>query len=69
MHIPDAFIPIWQGGIYWIIALVFVILALRWAKNEMSEEKLPLVAVLAAGIFATPVIQSCRFPWEQAVTW
>lgn len=59
MHIPDAFIPIWQGGIYWIIALVFVILALRWAKNEMSEEKLPLVAVLAAGIFA---LQSFNLP-------
>ena len=59
MHIPDAFIPIWQGAIYWIIALVFVALALRWAKNEMSEEKLPMVAVLAAGIFA---IQSFNLP-------
>jgi len=59
MHIPDAFIPIWQGAIYWIIALVFVALALRWAKNEMSEEKLPLVAVLAAGIFA---LQSFNLP-------
>jgi cobalt/nickel transport system permease protein len=52
MHIPDAFIPIPQGIVYWVIALVFVALALRWAKDEMSEEKIPLVAVLAAGIFA-----------------
>jgi cobalt/nickel transport system permease protein len=52
MHIPDAFIPIWQGAIYWAIALIFVYLSLRWAKNELNEEKLPLVAVLAAGIFA-----------------
>jgi len=59
MHIPDAFIPIWQGAIYWIIALVFVALALKWAKNEMNEEKLPLVAVLAAGIFA---LQSFNLP-------
>jgi cobalt/nickel transport system permease protein len=59
MHIPDAFIPIWQGAIYWIIALVFVALALRWARDEMSEEKLPLVAVLAAGIFA---LQSFNLP-------
>ncbi|WP_048145201.1 cobalt transporter CbiM [Methanosphaerula palustris] len=51
-HIPDAFIPIDQGVVYWIIALVFVALALRWAKNELTEEKIPLVAVLAAGIFA-----------------
>ena len=59
MHIPDAFIPIWQGAIYWIIALIFVTLALRWARNEMSEEKIPLIAVLAAGIFA---LQSFNLP-------
>lgn len=59
MHIPDAFIPLWQGAIYWVIALVFVALALRWAKNEMSEEKLPMVAVLAAAIFA---LQSFNLP-------
>ncbi|MDD1702203.1 MAG: cobalt transporter CbiM [Methanoregula sp.] len=52
MHIPDAFMPIWQGAIYWIIALVFIMLALRWAKNEMTEEKIPIVAVLAAAVFA-----------------
>jgi len=59
MHIPDAFIPIWQGAIYWIIALIFIALALRWARNEMNEEKLPLVAVLAAAIFA---LQSFNLP-------
>ena len=59
MHIPDAFIPIPQGIVYWVIALVFVALALRWAKDEMSEEKIPLVAVLAAGIFA---LQSFNLP-------
>lgn len=52
MHIPDAFMPIWQGAIYWIIALIFVALALRWAKREMTEEKIPVVAVLAAAVFA-----------------
>ena len=52
MHIPDGFFPISQALVYWIIALVFIALSLRWAKREMSEEKVPLVAVLAAGIFA-----------------
>ena len=52
MHIPDGFIPISQAIVYWIIALVFIMLSLRWARREMSEEKVPLVAVLAAGIFA-----------------
>jgi cobalt/nickel transport system permease protein len=59
MHIPDAFIPIPQGIIYWVVALIFVALALRWAKDEMNEEKIPLVAVLAAGIFA---LQSFNLP-------
>ena len=52
MHIPDGFFPITQAILYWLIALVFIALSLRWAKREMSEEKVPLVAVLAAGIFA-----------------
>lgn len=52
MHIPDGFFPLPQAAMYWIVALVFILLSLRWAKREMSEEKVPLVAVLAAGIFA-----------------
>ena len=52
MHIPDGFFPISQALIYWSIALIFIFLSLRWARSEMSEEKVPLVAVLAAGIFA-----------------
>ncbi len=52
MHIPDGFIPILQCVVYWIIALVFIALALRWARKELSEEKVPIVAVLAAAIFA-----------------
>jgi len=59
VHIPDAFIPLPQAIIYWIIALIFVALALRWAKNELSEDRIPLVAVLAAGIFA---IQAFNLP-------
>lgn len=59
MHIPDAFIPLSQGAIYWIGALVFIALSLRWARKEMTEEKIPLVAVLAAGIFA---IQAFNLP-------
>ncbi|HNQ26065.1 MAG TPA: energy-coupling factor ABC transporter permease, partial [Methanoregulaceae archaeon] len=43
MHIPDAFIPLPQAAVYWIIALIFIALALRWARRELSEEKIPLV--------------------------
>ena len=59
MHIPDSFIPLSQAAIYWVIALVFIALSLRWARKEMTEDKIPLVAVLAAGIFA---IQAVNIP-------
>ncbi|MDD4299028.1 MAG: cobalt transporter CbiM [Methanomicrobium sp.] len=59
MHIPDAFIPLPQAAVYWIIAVIFIALALKWARNELDEEKMPLIAVLAAGIFA---IQAFNLP-------
>lgn len=59
MHIPDAFIPLPQAAIYWIIALVFLALAVKWARSEINEDKIPLIAVLAAGIFA---LQSFNLP-------
>jgi cobalt/nickel transport system permease protein len=62
MHIPDAFIPIGQALVYWVIALVFIVLALRWARRSMGEEKVPLVAVLAAGIFAIQAL-NIPIPW------
>jgi cobalt/nickel transport system permease protein len=62
VHIPDAFLPLDQAIVYWIVALVFIVLSLRWAKNEMSEERVPLVAVLAAGIFAIQAM-NIPIPW------
>jgi len=62
VHIPDAFIPMGQALIYWIIALIFIALALRWARRSMEEEKIPLVAVLAAGIFAIQAL-NIPIPW------
>ncbi len=62
MHIPDAFIPLPQAALYWIIALIFIALSLRWARKELSEEKIPLVAILAAGIFAIQAV-NIPIPW------
>ena len=62
MHIPDAFIPMGQALVYWVIALIFIALALRWARRSMGEEKVPLVAVLAAGIFAIQALD-IPIPW------
>jgi len=32
MHIPDAFIPLDQAFVYWIIVLPFIALSIRWAR-------------------------------------
>lgn len=57
MHIPDFLfgysgigVPI--GIIFWIIALVFIVLAIKWARENLDESKIPILAVIAAGIFA-----------------
>jgi cobalt/nickel transport system permease protein len=59
MHIPDSFIPLNQAIIYWVIALPFIIMSMKWAKNELDEMKVPIFAALAAGIFA---IQAMNIP-------
>jgi len=59
MHIPDGFIPLWQCAIYYVIALFFVYFAGRWSRNNLNEKNIPLLAVLAAGIFA---IMSMNIP-------
>ncbi|KKG13014.1 cobalt transporter CbiM, partial [Methanosarcina sp. 2.H.T.1A.15] len=59
MHIPDSFIPLGQAVIYWVIALPFIIMSMRWARKELDEMKVPILAALAAGIFA---IQAMNIP-------
>ena len=59
MHIPDGFIPFWQCAIYYIILIVALYFASKWARNNLDEKRIPLLAVLAAGIFA---IMSMNMP-------
>jgi cobalt/nickel transport system permease protein len=59
MHIPDGFIPLWQCAIYWAIAIIALIFAFKWGRKNLSEKNIPLMAVLAAGIFA---IMSMNIP-------
>lgn len=59
MHIPDGFIPLWQCGIYYIITILALYFSLNWAKKNLDEKMVPLMAVLAAGIFA---IMSLNIP-------
>lgn len=59
MHIPDGFIPLWQCAIYYVILIVALYLSLQWARKNLDEKLVPLMAVLAAGIFA---IMSLNIP-------
>lgn len=59
MHIPDGFIPFWQCAIYYVILIVALYFAGKWARENLDEKRIPLLAVLAAGIFA---IMSMNMP-------
>lgn len=56
MHIPDTFIPLGQAAFYWIISILFIARAVKWARNDMTENMIPLFGILAAGIFVLQTI-------------
>jgi cobalt/nickel transport system permease protein len=62
MHIPDGFLPLGQAAIYYIITIVALYFALQWAKNNLDERRVPLMAVLAAFIFAIQAM-NIPIPW------
>lgn len=59
MHIPDGLMEPLILAVGWVIALVAVALALRILNKRIEEKHIPLMAVLAAGIF---VAQMLNFP-------
>ena len=59
LHVPDGFIPIWQCVIYYIILIVALYFSGKWAVKKLDYKRIPLMAVLAAGIFA---IMSMNIP-------
>lgn len=61
MHIPDGFLGM-TWPIYWIIALIAVGYSLKWARENLDERNVPLLAVLAAGIFAIQAM-NIPIPW------
>ena len=59
MHITDGFIPIAQCLVYYVILIVALYFSVKWARSNLDEKHIPLLAVLAAGIFA---IMSMNMP-------
>ena len=62
MHIPDGFIPLWLCAIYYVIVIIALYFSLNWAKKNLDERTAPLMAVLAAGIFAI-MSMNIPIPW------
>ena len=62
MHIGDGLIPLGQTIIYWLIALVFIAKSLEWARKDLDEMKVPMLAALGAGIFAIQAM-NIPIPW------
>jgi cobalt/nickel transport system permease protein len=62
LHIPDGFIPLWQCAIYYIITIIALYFALKWARENLDERTIPLFAVLAAGLFAIQAM-NIPIPW------
>ena len=52
MHIPDGFLSVVVGIIFWIISMVVLAIALRKTGKNLGERQAPLMGVLAAAIFA-----------------
>lgn len=52
MHIPDGFLSLILSLILWAISLVVIMIAVKQYAKEKNNQKLPLMGVLAAVIFA-----------------
>jgi cobalt/nickel transport system permease protein len=59
LHIPDGFLtaPVALAG--WLLAILFIALALRQTREQFDERRIPLMGVMAAFIFAA---QAINFP-------
>jgi len=59
LHIPDGFLSPVVAVAGWILAMIFISIAIRQTKNQLGERQVPLMGILAAFIFAA---QAINFP-------
>lgn len=59
LHVPDGFIPLWQCAIYYVILIIALYFSGKWGAKKLDYKRIPLMGVLAAGIFA---IMSMNIP-------
>ncbi|MHA1303690.1 MAG: energy-coupling factor ABC transporter permease [Candidatus Heimdallarchaeaceae archaeon] len=59
MHMPDGIIPLGQAIIYIVISGIMILIALWQSRSRLTMKQIPVVGVLAAGLFAA---QMFNFP-------
>lgn len=59
LHIPDGFLSAPVALVGWLLAIIFVGLAIRKTRDQFDERQIPLMGVMAAFIFAA---QAINFP-------
>ncbi|WP_188883766.1 energy-coupling factor ABC transporter permease [Halarchaeum grantii] len=56
MHVPDGFLDPWVAGLFWLASGVAIGVAVRRARDELGDERTPLLGVVAAGVFAAQML-------------
>jgi cobalt/nickel transport system permease protein len=56
LHIPDGFLSLPIAVLFWIVSILFILMAVRRTQSEFGERQVPLMGVMAAFIFAAQMI-------------
>ncbi len=56
LHIPDGFLSIPVALVGWVALIVMVVFALRQTRQQLNDQQIPLLGVLAAFVFAAQMI-------------
>jgi len=59
LHIPDGFLSTPVAIVGWVLALLFVAIAIRQTRDQLGDRQVPFMGILAAFIFAA---QAINFP-------
>ncbi len=56
MHIPDGFMDLWICAVMYIISAVVIVYSARKLKGKLEGPQVPLIGMVAAGIFAAQML-------------
>ena len=59
LHIPDGFLSTPVAIVGWVLAIIFISVAIRQTRGQLGDRQVPLMGILAAFIFSA---QAINFP-------